>query len=297
MTTAMPGSRCSASTSSPRRTRSRPSRSGSPRATSSAPTEASSRTPPSTRVRLSESRERPSRRRAPSPAEAGSPAPRAPSPPNGPPQAPALAKMREYYGTAKREESPPPETGRPREEGPSATAAEAQHAFAGGAQVAKKIARTASHGNLDNHPDAAEPVASSSADRSTHEGGGSKYGSLSGGPMPATAFQGRAARSCPLRNPRRVRPPRRRRTRGGGFFDALKGRSRAKERRSSPARRPDSDSRRGALEAFVDPRAEVWVWVSVGARRRASRRGARGKAIDMGGVCSHSRTFEGETDD
>ena len=34
-----------------------------------------------------------------------------------------------------------------------------------------------------------EPSASSSADRSTHEGGGSKYGSaLSGGAMPATAF-------------------------------------------------------------------------------------------------------------
>ena len=103
---------------------------------------------------------------------------------------PALAKMREYYGTAKREESPPPETsGRA---GTERDGGEAQHAFAGGAQVAKKIARTASHGNLDNHPDAAEPVASSSADRSTHEGGGSKYGSaLSGGAMPATAFQGR----------------------------------------------------------------------------------------------------------
>ena len=103
---------------------------------------------------------------------------------------PALAKMREYYGTARREESPPPETsGRA---GTERDGGEAQHAFAGGAQVAKKIARTASHGNLDNHPDAAEPVASSSADRSTHEGGGSKYGSaLSGGAMPATAFQGR----------------------------------------------------------------------------------------------------------
>ena len=99
---------------------------------------------------------------------------------------PALAKMREYYGTAKREESPPPETsGRA---GTERDGGEAQRAFAGGAQVAKKIARTASHGNLDNHPDAAEPVASSSADRSTHEGGGSKYGSaLSGGAMPATA--------------------------------------------------------------------------------------------------------------
>ena len=63
---------------------------------------------------------------------------------------PALAKMREYYGTAKREESPPPETsGRA---GTERDGGEAQHAFAGGAQVAKKIARTASHGNLDNHP-------------------------------------------------------------------------------------------------------------------------------------------------
>ena len=45
---------------------------------------------------------------------------------------PALAKMREYYGTARREESPPPETsGRA---GTERDGGEAQHAFAGGAQ-------------------------------------------------------------------------------------------------------------------------------------------------------------------
>lgn len=140
---------------------------------------------------------------------------------------PALARMREYYGTAKREESPPPETsGRA---GTERDGGEAQRAFAGGAQVAKKIARTASHGNLDNHPDAAEPVASSSADRSTHEGGGSKYGSaLSGGAMPATAFQGRdRALMSPPKPP--SGPPA---AAGGGraasgFFDALKKFARA----------------------------------------------------------------------
>lgn len=97
---------------------------------------------------------------------------------------PALAKMREYYGTAKREDNPPPETsGRA---GTDRDGGEAQRAFAGGAQVAKKMARSASLGNLD------QAVASSSSDRSTREGGGGKYGTaLSGGAMPATAFQGR----------------------------------------------------------------------------------------------------------
>ena len=143
---------------------------------------------------------------------------------------PALAKMREYYGTAKREESPPPETsGRA---GTERDGGEAQRAFAGGAQVAKKIARTASHGNLDNHPDAAEPVASSSADRSTHEGGGSKYGSaLSGGAMPATAFQGRdRALMSPPKPPSGSGPPAAStggRAAGAFFFDAVKKFARA----------------------------------------------------------------------
>jgi LysM repeat protein len=116
---------------------------------------------------------------------------------------PALAKMREYYGTAKREDSPPPETsGRA---GTDRDGGEAQRAFAGGAQVAKKIARSSSLGNLD------QAAASSSSDPSTREkkGGGGKYGTaLSGGAMPATAFQGRdRALMSPPKPPSGSGPP------------------------------------------------------------------------------------------
>ena len=201
---------------------------------------------------------------------------------------PALAKMREYYGTAKREESPPPETsGRA---GTERDGGEAQHAFAGGAQVAKKIARTASHGNLDNHPDAAEPVASSSADRSTHEGGGSKYGSaLSGGAMPATAFQGRdralMSPPKPLSGPPAAAGSEGRAA--SGFFDALKKPAARRERRSSPARRPDSDSRRGALKPS-SIRERRWG-VVFGGGAASSPAGRKGKGTDRGGVCSHEK--------
>ena len=137
---------------------------------------------------------------------------------------PALAKMREYYGTARREDSPPPETsGRA---GTDRDGGEAQRAFAGGAQVAKKIARSASLGNLD------EAVASSSSDRSTREGGGGKYGTaLSGGAMPATAFQGRdRALMSPPKPPSGSGPPAAStggRAAGAFFFDAMKKFARA----------------------------------------------------------------------
>lgn len=137
---------------------------------------------------------------------------------------PALAKMREYYGTARREDTPPPETsGRA---GTDRDGGEAQRAFAGGAQVAKKIARSASLGNLD------EAVASSSSDRSTREGGGGKYGTaLSGGAMPATAFQGRdRALMSPPKPPSGSGPPAAStggRAAGAFFFDAMKKFARA----------------------------------------------------------------------
>ena len=137
---------------------------------------------------------------------------------------PALAKMREYYGTARREDSPPPETsGRA---GTDRDGGEAQRAFAGGAQVAKKIARSASLGNLD------EAVASSSSDPSTREGGGGKYGTaLSGGAMPATAFQGRdRALMSPPKPPSGSGPPAAStggRAAGAFFFDAMKKFARA----------------------------------------------------------------------
>lgn len=137
---------------------------------------------------------------------------------------PALAKMREYYGTARREDTPPPETsGRA---GTDRDGGEAQRAFAGGAQVAKKIARSASLGNLD------EAVASSSSDPSTREGGGGKYGTaLSGGAMPATAFQGRdRALMSPPKPPSGSGPPAAStggRAAGAFFFDAMKKFARA----------------------------------------------------------------------
>lgn len=137
---------------------------------------------------------------------------------------PALAKMREYYGTAKREDTPPPETsGRA---GTDRDGGEAQRAFAGGAQVAKKIARSASLGNLD------EAVASSSSVRTTREGGGGKYGTaLSGGAMPATAFQGRdRALMSPPKPPSGSGPPAAStggRAAGAFFFDAVKKFARA----------------------------------------------------------------------
>ena len=137
---------------------------------------------------------------------------------------PALAKMREYYGTAKREETPPPETsGRA---GTDRDGGEAQRAFAGGAQVAKKMARSASLGNLD------QAVASSSDERTTREGGGGKYGTaLSGGAMPATAFQGRdRALMSPPKPPSGSGPPAAStggRAAGAFFFDAVKKFARA----------------------------------------------------------------------
>ena len=138
---------------------------------------------------------------------------------------PALAKMREYYGTAKREDTPPPETsGRA---GTDRDGGEAQRAFAGGAQVAKKMARSASLGNLD------QAVASSSPDeRTTREGGGGKYGTaLSGGAMPATAFQGRdRALMSPPKPPSGSGPPAAStggRAAGAFFFDAVKKFARA----------------------------------------------------------------------
>ena len=122
---------------------------------------------------------------------------------------PALAKMREYYGTARREESLPARDERPcgnrarRRRGPARLRGRRAGGQEDRADGQPRKPRQPSRRRRTRRVLVRRPVDPRSAP-------GSKYGSaLSGGAMPATAFREETARSCPLRNPCRVRPRRR----------------------------------------------------------------------------------------